>query len=151
MLVNVDDKVAYFATITWLMVEKYFPLTPVSITNTDKEWVTPNIKKLIAQRQKAHRLKKYKLSNNLAKQIRVEIKKAKVRYNKRKKSNLLSSSSKEWYRHINNIIGNKKNGVNSTNIPELANKSPDEQVTIVNDHFANICRKYPSLEKEAKI
>ena len=95
MLRDVNDKVAYFATITWLMVEKYFPLTPVLITNTDKEWVTPNIKKLILQRQKAHRLKNYKLRNKLAKRIRVEIKKAKKRYNKRKNSNLLGSSSKK--------------------------------------------------------
>ena len=43
-LEDVNDKVAYFATITWIMVEKYFPLTPVIITNTDKEWVTPKIK-----------------------------------------------------------------------------------------------------------
>ena len=45
-LEDVNDKVAYFATITWIMVEKYFPLTPVIITNTDKEWVTPKIKKI---------------------------------------------------------------------------------------------------------
>ena len=37
MLEDVNDKVAYFATITWIMVEKYFPLTPVIITNSDKE------------------------------------------------------------------------------------------------------------------
>ena len=151
MLKDVNDKVAYFATITWIMVEKYFPLTPVLITNTDKEWITPNIKKLISQRQKAHRSKKYKLRNNLAKKIRIEIKRAKVRYNKRKKSNLFSYSSKEWYRHINNILGNKKNSINFTNIPELANKPSDEQVTIVNTHFANICRKYPPLKKETKM
>ena len=151
MLRDVNDKVAYFATITWLMVEKYFPLTPVLITNTDKEWVTPNIKKLILQRQKAHRSENYKLRNKLAKRIRVEIKKAKKRYNKRKNSNLLGSSSKKWYRHINNIIGNKKNSVNFTNIPELANKTSDEQVAIVNTYFANICRKYPPLKKEEKM
>ena len=112
MLSDVNDKVAYFATITWIMIEKYFPLTPVIITNTDKEWMTPNIKKLISQRQKAHRLKKIKLRNNLAKKIQIGIKKAIKRYNKRKKNNLLSSSSKEWYRHINNIIGNKKSNIN---------------------------------------
>ena len=59
------------------MIEKYFPLTPVTVTNTDKEWVNPNIKKLIAQRQKAHKTKKYKLRNKLAKKIRLGIKKAK--------------------------------------------------------------------------
>ena len=70
---------------------------------------------------------------------------------KEKKSDLLVSSPKEWYRHINNIIGNKKNSVNFTNIPELANKSSEEQVTIVNNHFAKICTKYPPLNKNMKI
>ena len=48
-LKDVNDKVAYFVTITCIMVEKYFPLTPVIRTNTDKEWVTSNIKKLKAK------------------------------------------------------------------------------------------------------
>ena len=74
MLEDVNDKVAYFATITWIMVEKFFPLTPVIITNTDKDWVTPKIKKLISQRQKAHRLKKFNLRDKLAKKVRIEIK-----------------------------------------------------------------------------
>ena len=66
-LSDVNDKVLYFSTITWLMIEKYFPLKPVLISNTDKEWVTPDIKKLIAERQKAHKLKDYDLRDYLAK------------------------------------------------------------------------------------
>ena len=92
-----------------------------------------------------------KLRNELAKKIRLEIKKAKVRYHKEKRENLLSSSSKEWYRHINNIIGNKNNSINLTNIPELTNKTPEEQVAIVNAHFSNICQKYPALKQGKKL
>ena len=150
-LKDVNDKVAYFAAITWIMVEKYFPLTPVTITNTDKDWVTPNIKKLIAQRQKAHKLNNYELRNSLAKKIRIEIRRAKVRYHKKKKESILSSNSKEWYRHINNIIGNKKNSMNLTNIPELTDKTTEEQVSIVNAHFSNICQKYPPFENKTKL
>ena len=132
------------------MVEKYFPLTPFTITNSDKEWVTPIIKKLIIQRQKAHRMKNFKLRDSIAKKIKIRIRKAKVLYHKRKRDDLSLSSPKEWYKHINTIIGNKKNSINLTNIPELADKSTEEQVTIVNTHFANICKKYPPLNKKLK-
>ena len=150
-LSDVNDKVLYFSTITWLMIEKYFPLKPVLISNTDKEWVTPDIKKLIAERQKAHKLKDYDLRDYLAKKISVEIRKAKVNYNTRKTNNFMSSNPKEWYRHINNMIGNKNNNINLTNIPDLAGKPIEEQVNIVNAHFANICRKYHILNKCIKI
>ena len=148
LLEDVNDKVAYFTTITWIMVEKYFPLTPITVTNTDKEWITPKIKRLILKRQNAHRRKNYKLRDALRREIKKLIRNAKVKYYAKKRSKLLVSSSKEWFRHVNNIIGNKKNNVNLTNIPELANKTTEEQVKIVNNHFANICRRYPSLNRK---
>ena len=150
-LEDVNDKVAYFTTIIWIMVEKYFPLTPITVTNTDKEWITPRIKKLILKRQNAHRRKNYKLRDTLRREIKKMIRKSKFNYHAKKRSKLLVSSSKEWYRHVSNIIGNKKNNINLTNIPELANKTTEEQVKIVNNHFANICRRYPSLNRNMKI
>ena len=63
------------------------------------------------------------------------------------KSNFLSSSTKEWFKHVNKIIGNKNNNINLSNIPDLADKPILEQVRLVNAHFANICKKYPPLNK----
>ena len=34
---DVDQKVAYFSTITWLMIDKFFPLKRIEISSTDKE------------------------------------------------------------------------------------------------------------------
>ena len=56
------------------------------------------------------------------------------------------SNPREWYRHINKIMGNKNKRLNFTNIPELAFKPIDDQIEIVNKHFANICKKYPPLD-----
>ena len=44
-------------------------------------------------------------------------------------------------------MGNKNKKLNFTNIPDLAFKPIDDQIKIINDHFANICRKYPPLNK----
>ena len=78
---DVNQKVLYFSTITWLMVEKIFPLQKIIISNSDKEWMTPKIKDLIAQRQKAHNANNVDLKSYLAKKIRTEIRKAKENFN----------------------------------------------------------------------
>ena len=78
---EVNQKVAYFFTIMWTMIDKFFPLVKVDITNNDKEWITPEIKLLICERQKAHLSKKYDLSKHLSKKVAKEIKKAKINYN----------------------------------------------------------------------
>ena len=58
---------------------------------------------------------------------------------------------REWYKHLNKMIGNKKHNLNFTNIPELAYKAINEQIEIVNNHFGSICKKYPPLDKNIKI
>ena len=40
---DVNEKVAYFSEITWLMVEKLFPLQKVVLSNNDREWMTIKI------------------------------------------------------------------------------------------------------------
>ena len=148
---NVNDKVDYFATITWLMIDKLFPLKKITISSTDKEWITPKIKTLIKQRQKAHFAKNPELVKYLASKVRLEIKKAKVHYNENKAHLFHMSNPREWYSHINKIIGNKNRKLNFTNIPELAYKTVEEQIKIVNTFFANICNKYPPLDKNIKL
>ena len=38
---DVNQKVLYFSTITWLMVVKFFSLQKIIISSSDKEWMTP--------------------------------------------------------------------------------------------------------------
>ena len=42
---QVNDRVGYFTDLLWKVIDIYFPLTNVVISSTDKEWVTPEIKK----------------------------------------------------------------------------------------------------------
>ena len=46
---NVNQKIDYFMSIMWNMINKFFPPIKVAITNCDKKWITPNIKLLIGQ------------------------------------------------------------------------------------------------------
>ena len=96
------------------MIDKFFPLIKVAIAEDDKEWITPEIKQLISERQKAHKSNNIDLCKHLAKKIRQEIKKAKINYNSCKAETFTNSSTKEWYQHITKIINNGKKQPHST-------------------------------------
>ena len=74
----------YFSTITWEMLDKFFPVQTITISNNDKEWMTLKIKNLIIQRQKAHKLNNIELRNHLAKRVRQEFRNTKINYNSSK-------------------------------------------------------------------
>ena len=38
--------------------------------------------------------------------------------------------------------------MNLINIPEVAYKPINEQIMIINSNFANVCRRYPPINKE---
>ena len=127
------------------MIEKCFPIQSIKISTSDKEWMTPKIKDLIKQRQKAHMANNFKLRKSLITKVRNEIRKASLNYNAKKAHLFHMSNPREWFRHINKIMGHRNKKINFTNIPELAFKPIDDQIKIVNEHFANICKKYPPL------
>ena len=59
----------------------------------------------------------------------------------------LKPNAKEWYQHIAKITNNgKKKNLVLNNIPELAHKSAEEIVNIVNNHFGAICQTYPPVD-----
>ena len=55
------------------------------------------------------------------------------------------SNPREWYKHVNKIIGNKNHNDNFTNIPDLAFKPISDQNKLLNNYFAKICNIFPPL------
>ena len=49
------------------MINKLFPPTKVVISNCDKDWITPKIKLLIAERREAHLCQYYDARDHLPK------------------------------------------------------------------------------------
>ena len=91
------------------------------------------------------------MRNHLAKKVRQEIRKAKIEYNDSKAHLFHMSNPREWYNHVNKIMGNKKPTLNFTNIPELASKNSNDQRKIVNEYFAEICNKYPPINESVTL
>merc|ERR1711895_61975 len=105
---DVNLKIAYFFNLIWIMIDFFFPLIRIIITEDDKVWITHEIKQLIAERQKAFMSCNFDLSKHLAEKIRQEIKKAKINYNTQMAEMFTSTSSREWSQHITKIINNGK-------------------------------------------
>ena len=122
VLINITDvnlKVKYLFEIMWLMIDKFFPPSKVVVAKNDKEWITPKIKCLIKERQKAHLSGNYSTRDQLAKKVKHEIKMAKKKYNQLKAKTFSNTSSKEWYQHITKIINNgKRSNIVLNNVPE---------------------------------
>ena len=74
---DVNEKVDYFNTIMWAMINKFFPLVKVVVTDNEKKWTTSKIKDLISQRQMAHVTPNFDLKNHLTRKLRQEIRYAK--------------------------------------------------------------------------
>ena len=76
------------------MIDKFFPLIKVANADDDKEWITPVIKQLISERQKAYLSNNTDLYKHLAEKFRQEISKAKINYNTHKAENFTNSSTR---------------------------------------------------------
>ena len=72
---------------------------------TDKPWITPSIKKLIKDRQKAFHNHNIPLWKSLRYKIQEEIKQRKKSFYKYKVQHLKSSDSRKWWKIINKMSG----------------------------------------------
>ena len=142
-----DLKVCAYIKTIWYQIEKYFPLQTVTLSNTDKPWITPDIKKKIQLRRKAHLQKNFEVRDQLHKAIKKMCFELRLKYRKNNIHLLNNLESKNWYRQINTIIYPDKCSHNKIiNIPELAGLDLCDIVGMINNKFAETCRQYAPLD-----
>lgn len=119
----------------------YFPAKRITVHPSDAPWMTPRIKRLIRQRDRAFHScpERYrKLRNGVIR----EIKSAKASYYPDKIHHLKLANSRQWYDRIKALCGLQKQ---SSPLPCTSHLSPENAVEEINSHFAAICQTLPPL------
>ena len=93
-------------------IDRIFPLKKVSLHWNDKPWITPAIKQLIADRQKAFHSQNIPVWQSLKYKVQHEIKHRKSIYYKSEVKHLRKSDARRWWKIVNNMAG--KPGKNSS-------------------------------------
>lgn len=107
---------------------------------SDVPWMTPRIKRLLAQRSKA-----FYTDANLFRQLRNkvirEIKKVKKMYYSSKIQHLRQNSS-QWYSKVKGLCGMRQ----TSDIPLLSHLTPEQAAEDINHQFASVCQTVPGID-----
>ena len=86
-------------------IDRIFPQKKISLHWNDKPWITPTIKQLIADRQKAFHTQNIPVWQSLKYNVQQEIKYRKKTYYKSEVKHLKKSNVRRWWKIVNNMAG----------------------------------------------
>lgn len=127
--------------------DEYLPMKSVKMHPRDKPWVTPYLKSLIGQRQKAFsndRTEEWKRLRNKVQNKKTELKK---NFYKDRVLKLKRENPSSWYKHLK-IMTSSKTASNII-IPESPELDDLAIADCVNDHFANVSQDIPELDLQS--
>ena len=95
-LANVDDLPTSFSSSVVQAIDRIFPAKLVKRHHTDKPWITPTIKSLIRDRQKAFHSGNIPLWQSLRRKIHHEIERRKKSFYKNNVQQLKTTDCRKW-------------------------------------------------------
>ncbi|XP_076033182.1 uncharacterized protein LOC143020617 [Oratosquilla oratoria] len=141
---DVETKWTNYSTTTIEAFHHFFPVKDFSVHHSDAPWMTPHIKRLIKQRNKAFYTDRAQFRFLRNKVIR-EIITAKSSYYPNKLQHLKQQrNNTQWFSKIRALCGLQGN--KTSHLPCISNLSPDLAAQEINSHFASICQTLPPLD-----
>jgi hypothetical protein len=109
-------------------INRIFPTKVVKIHHSDKPWMTPALKKLIDQRQKAFHSGNKEIWRHYKLKVRKDILLKKRMHYENKVKHLKSNYPRKWWDYVNQMTGKKKSTPSSINFVKdgaiLSGKDP---------------------------
>ena len=139
---DVETKWNNYTTTTTEAFTHFFPLKNFSVDPSDAPWMTPRLKRLIKQRNRAYYTNRA-LFRSLRNKVIREIRAAKSSYYPNKLHHLKQQDSSKWFSRIKAICGLQKQ---TSTFPCTSHLSPDLAAQEINTHFASICQSLPPLD-----
>ena len=138
---DVETKWKSFTTTTTEAYHHFFPVKDFTVDPSDAPWMTPRLKRLIKQRNRAYYTDPA-LFRSLRNKVIREIRAAKSSYYPDKLHHLKQQDSSKWYSKIKALCGLQKQ---PSSLPCTSHLSPDLAAQEINTHFASICQTLPPL------
>ena len=145
-MTDIDQKVDTFNSLLSCKYHEHFPEKKITVSDTDKPWVTPDLKKLILTRCQLHRSGDIVQANKLRNRIVKLLRAAQKRYVHDKVSPLLQGEPRRWHSEVKRLTGKRTTS-------EIKIQKDDRTLiksAEVNAFFTSICTTHPSFT-EAEI
>ncbi len=143
-VLTVDDvsiKWDNYVSTTTQAYHHFFPTKEMTLHPCDVPWITPRIKRIMKQRNRAFHTDS-NLYRTLRNKVIREIRSAKKCFYPTKIHRLKEASVSQWFTKIKDLCGLKKK---SLTLPCLANLTSEDAATRINDHFSGICQTLDEL------
>ena len=140
-----QHKADAFYTILDQGMSSCFPEKKKTVHTNDKPWITPQIKDLIAKRQKAFISGFDQEWRKLRNEVKRKIEKAKIDYHANRIRGLQKTESRKWYQQIKKVTNSGKSELR-LDIPGVCVDDEKGKADAVNDMFAKVSAHVPPLD-----
>ena len=145
---DVNTKVQLFHTYIRYLLDKYFPLKYVTVSNLDKEWMNPELKSLLRKVQreffKHGKSERYKhLKNKFRRQKRRSIKTFYSKF----VNELKSAQPGKWFQMAKRLGGGDQLNMGRLEIKCLEGKSDRDCAQAVAQSFAAVSQEYEPVDR----
>jgi hypothetical protein len=127
-------------------IDLFSPTKTIKIHATDKPWMTPMLKQLIIQRQRAFHSGDRAVWLHHRDNVQREISSQKRTYYARKIQNLKNSNPRQWWNYIKQITGKEKSAPNFDITSDWVPMSDLELCGKLNEHFLSASADLPPLD-----
>ena len=146
---NPNEKVKAFHSYLNYMLNRHFPEKVISISNLDKNFMTPKLK--ILHRQMQRELYRNGKTEKFRK-MRRKFKKAKrtstSQYFDKFIHNLKTANTKKWFQQMKHFGGLNKINSGKLHIESLKNLTDQECAEKVAQHFASVSQEYEPVDRQ---
>ncbi|XP_035670186.1 uncharacterized protein LOC118411807 [Branchiostoma floridae] len=142
---NTQEKYSAFYTTLLSAVDSFFPTRTVRIHKQDKPWITPHLKTLIRDRQRAFAEENRPKWKHLRNKISKTIQSSKKAFYKNKIEHLKMADPRKWYKAIKELTNSSK-GQLCVEVPGVPSSSPKSVANAINVHLAAASQQHAPLQ-----
>ena len=143
---TVDDLATSFTSQFVQAIDRIFPPKLVKFHHSDKPWVTPAIKTLIRDRQKAFHSRNNPLWLSLRRKVQYEIRERKKSFYKNKVQHLRNTDSRRWWKMVNKMSG-KPEKTKYFSLERIGETLNDEQLaSALNEFYVSVNADIPPFD-----